>query len=316
MVAGEPTLDDAREGVRLARAHGVSEVVGIGGGAVLDAAKAAAALAPNPKDGLEYLEVIGGAQPLTADSLPYLAIPTTAGTGSEVTKNAVLGSPTHGVKASLRSNRMVPRAALVDPSLTLGCPPAVTAASGLDAITQLIEPFLSPAANPFTDALVADALPRALRALPLLLDDPRDLAARADMSYAALVSGLALSNAKLGVVHGIAGPLGGRRPIPHGAICARLLVPSLSFNLARMTNDRPLELARLVLGRADGSVAGALDHLSALVDRARIPGFAAAGLVEADLVALANQSLLSGSTKGNPVPVTREDVIGLLRLGM
>jgi alcohol dehydrogenase class IV len=303
IIGGEPTIEDAREGSQRACGLMVDGVLAIGGGSVLDAGKSAAALCTNPKDVLHYLEVIGEGQPLAFDPLPFFALPTTSGTGSEATKNTVLGSPSHGVKASLRSDRMWPTLALVDPELTIDCPHSVTAASGLDAITQLVEPFLSPAATPFTDALVRDALPRALRALPRVLADPHDLSARTDMAYAALCSGLCLANAKLGVVHGIAGPLGGRRPISHGDICARLLPVALSFNLASLRGPRAEELCAMLAGQA-------------LVELAGIPGFATGGLTESDLAPLAEQALKSGSTKANPVPVNATDIMNLLKASL
>ena len=217
-VDGEPTIEDAQR----AAAHAdVEIVVAIGGGSALDLGKAAAALIANGGDPLRYLEVIGEGRPLERPSLPCVAIPTTAGTGSEVTRNAVLGSPTHGVKASLRSPHMLPAVALVDPELTYDLPPALTASTGLDALTQLIEPFVSARANAFVDAICRDAIPRVIAALPKAFAGDR--AARADMAYASLCGGLALANAGLGAVHGFAGPIGGRFPAPHGAICAVLL---------------------------------------------------------------------------------------------
>jgi alcohol dehydrogenase class IV len=317
VIPGEPTVDDARLGAEQAREWQADAVLALGGGAVIDAAKSAALLATNPGDVFDYLEVIGSGRPAEHDALPLLAVPTTAGTGSEVTRNAVLASPEHGVKASLRTPRMVPSAAWVDPELTLDCPRAVTANAGLDAITQLIEPFLSPAATSLTDALIRDALPRAVPALRRVLRDPGDRAARADLSYAALISGLALSNAKLGLVHGIAGPLGGRKPIPHGAICARLLPLVLEFNFAGLgETPRTRELARLVTGHPEATPEAALTTLRELVSEADIPGFAAGGLAEGDLPALVEQSLRSGSTQGNPVPVTASAVVDLLRAAL
>ena len=170
-------------------------------------------------------------------------MPTTAGTGSEVTRNAVLGSPTHGVKASLRSPHMLPAVALVDPELTYDLPPALTASTGLDALTQLIEPFVSARANAFVDAICRDAIPRVIAALPKAFAGDR--AARADMAYASLCGGLALANAGLGAVHGFAGPIGGRFPAPHGAICAVLLPHVVAMNAARTGDPKFAELAAM-----------------------------------------------------------------------
>ena len=206
----EPTLDDARTAARLARDESVEVVVGIGGGSVIDLAKAAAALATNDGDPLHYLEVIGRGQPLVERPLPFVAVPTTAGAGAEVTRNAVLASPGDGVKASLRSPLMLPRLAVIDPELTLTLPPEVTAATGLDAFAQLLEPYVSSRANPVTDPLCLDGLARVARSLRRACVDGADVAARTDMALAALFGGLALANAGLGAVHGFAAAIGGR----------------------------------------------------------------------------------------------------------
>ena len=208
-VRGEPTVEMARAAVAAARAHGADVVVAIGGGSVLDLGKAVAMLLGNGGDPLDYLEVIGAGQPITQPAVPFIAMPTTAGTGAEVTENAVLASPEHGRKASLRSPLMMPRIALVDPLLTLGCPPAVTAASGLDALTQCLEPFVSRQASPMTDALAREGLRRASSGLRAAYLDGSDVAARTDMALCSLLGGMSLANAKLGAVHGFAGVIGG-----------------------------------------------------------------------------------------------------------
>ena len=177
-VHGEPTVDTASEGVKLALEHGADMVIGLGGGSVLDAGKAIAALATNRGDVFDYLEVIGKGQPLMNAPLPYIAIPTTAGTGTEVTRNAVLESPAHGVKVSLRSPLMLPSIALVDPELTYTLPPAITASSGLDALTQLIEPFVSVKANPMTDAICREGIRHAARSLRRAYQNGADTSAR------------------------------------------------------------------------------------------------------------------------------------------
>ncbi len=215
----------------------------IGGGSALDLGKAAAALIANGGDPLRYLEIIGDGQPLARPSLPCICVPTTAGTGSEVTRNAVLGSPAHGVKASLRSPQMLPAVALVDPELTYDLPPALTASTGLDALTQVIEPFVSARANAFVDAICRDAIPRVIAALPAACAGDR--AARAEMAYASLCGGLALANAGLGAVHGFAGPIGGRFPAPHGAVCAVLLPHVVAINAARTGDPKFAELAAM-----------------------------------------------------------------------
>ena len=224
-MAGEPTVDLARAAVAAAREHGADVVAAIGGGSVIDTGKAVAMLLGNGGDPLDYLEVIGAGRAITRPSVPCVAVPTTAGTGAEVTANAVLASPAHRVKASLRGVTMIPRAALVDPLLTLSCPPAVTAASGMDALTQCLEPFVSPMANPLTDAVAREGIRRAAAGLRRAYADGSDLGARADMSVASLAGGMALANAKLGAVHGLAGVIGGTVAVPHGVACAALLAP-------------------------------------------------------------------------------------------
>jgi len=208
-VDGEPSLSTIREGVALAKTERCDFVVGFGGGSAIDAGKAIAAMLTNPGDVLDYLEIIGQGKVLKSNSAPFLAIPTTAGTGSEVTRNAVLASPEHRLKVSLRSPYLQPRIALVDPELALELPAALTATTGLDALTQLIEAYVSCRANPMTDALCAEGIRRAARSLRRACDDGHNLAAREDMALASLLSGIALANAGLGAVHGFAGPIAG-----------------------------------------------------------------------------------------------------------
>jgi alcohol dehydrogenase class IV len=272
IVEGEPTTNMVREGVRAYHDATCDLVIGIGGGSVLDAAKAIAALATNPGDPLDYLEVIGRGRPLAATPAPCVAVPTTAGTGSEVTRNAVLGSPEHRRKASLRHAAMLPRVAIIDPELTLTLPPAVTASTGLDALTQVIEPYVSNRATPMTDALCLEGIRRVARSLRFAASadrapvaglstadtassdadaaSPREarpgvsrgaalLEARTDMSFASLLGGLALANAGLGVVHGFAAPIGGMFPAPHGAVCAALLPHGITTNLRALRAREP-----------------------------------------------------------------------------
>jgi alcohol dehydrogenase class IV len=228
-IHGEPTVDLVRHGTRLARDTGCDLVIALGGGSAIDAGKAIAALLANGGDPLDYLEVVGQAKPLSRPSAPFIAIPTTAGTGSEVTRNAVLASPEDGVKASLRSPHMLPALAVVDPELTLDLPQALTASTGLDALTQLIEPYVSNRANPMTDLYCVEGLRVAASALRRAWRDGHDLAARTDMSFASLLGGLALANAGLGAVHGFAAPLGGMFDAPHGALCATLRLHASSL---------------------------------------------------------------------------------------
>jgi alcohol dehydrogenase class IV len=290
---GEPTVDDARRAAAFSFPD-VDFVVAIGGGSALDLGKAAAALIPNGGDPLRYLELIGDGRPLVQPSLPCVCVPTTAGTGSEVTRNAVLGSPVHGVKASLRSPRMLPGVALVDPELTYDLPPALTASTGLDALTQLIEPFVSSRANAFVDAICRDAIPRVIAALPKAVAGERD--ARSEMSYASLCGGLALANAGLGAVHGFAGPIGGRFPAPHGAVCAVLLPHVVAINAARTGDPKFDELAAMT------------GDLAAFVAQFDLPTLSAYGLTAADVPALVAQAKQASSMKANPVALSDEEL--------
>jgi alcohol dehydrogenase class IV len=320
-VPGEPSVERVRAGVERARAESCDLVVGVGGGSVLDAGKAVAALLTNGGDPLDYLEVIGKGRTLTRPSAPYLAIPTTAGTGAEVTRNAVLASTEHSVKASLRSDVMYPRLAVVDPELTLTLPPAVTASTGLDALTQLVEPFVSTAANPVTDALCRDGMARVTRSLRRAWEDGRNAAAREDMALASLFGGLALANAKLGVVHGCAAVLGGRYPAPHGAVCARLLPIVMAANVAalhdRSTGGPALrryeEVARILTGRPEATIADGIRWAQTLCADLGIPPLCRHGMVAADIPALVTETQRASSTKGNPIRLTDEELADILR---
>lgn len=319
-IAREPALDDITRGVAQARAAGCDLVIGFGGGAALDAAKAIAALLTNDGGLIDYLEVIGRAQPLARPGVPCIAIPTTAGTGSEVTRNAVLASPTHRVKVSLRSPHLLPRIALVDPELTLNLPPALTAATGLDALTQLIEPYVSPRANPITDALCVDGIRRAARSLRTAVEKGADLAARTDMALASLHGGLALANAGLGAVHGLAGPIGGMFPAPHGAVCAALLPHVMAANLAALRARLPGspalarydEIARLVTGQPHATADDGVDWIRALVAALRISPLRAFGITQADTSAIVTASAKASSMKANPIPLTDRELTGIL----
>ena len=239
-VAGEPTTESAGAAAVTARQQGADVIAAIGGGSVMDLAKAVAMLLGNGGDPLDYLEVIGSGRKITKPSVPVVAVPTTAGTGAEVTANAVLASPAHRIKASLRSVLMIPRVAIVDPLLTLSCPPQVTAASGLDALTQCLEPFVSVQANPLTDGLAAAGLRHAGTGLRRAYADGTDIQARTDMALCSLLGGMALANAKLGAVHGLASVVGGAADVPHGAACAALLAPVVEANVrALRSGQRP-----------------------------------------------------------------------------
>lgn len=315
-VAGEPTTETARTGTALAHASGCDLVISLGGGSAIDTGKAIAALLANGGDPLDYLEVIGLGQPLTRPSVPFIAIPTTAGTGAEVTRNAVLTSPEQQVKVSLRSPFMLPRVALVDPLLTHSLPPDVTASTGLDALTQVIEPYVSTRANPLTDAFCREGIVRAARSLRCAWERGDDAAAREDMAVTSLCGGLALANAGLGAAHGFAAPLGGMVPAPHGAICARLLPGVMAANVRALCDRAPEspalhrydEIAQWLTGSPHAVAADGITWVAALVADLQIPPLSAYGLTTADLPILVERAAVASSMKANPVQLTTEEL--------
>lgn len=308
-VAAEPSTVDARRGVAAARDAGADLVVAFGGGSAIDLGKAVAALVVNGGDPLDYLEVIGKGKKLERAGLPFIAVPTTAGTGSEATKNSVLESPEHRVKVSLRHDSMLARIAIVDPRLTVGVPRDVTAATGFDALSQVIEPFVSNRANPMTDALCREAIRRSARSLRAAYDDGTNLDAREDLAITSLFGGIALANAKLGAVHGFAGPLGGMFSAPHGALCAALLAPVMRANIAALRARTPgspvLEryssIARSLTGDPSASADDGVSWVSDLVRAFGIPQLARYGISERDFTTLCEKAAVSSSMQGNPV---------------
>jgi len=317
---GEPTVDTASEGVRLALEHSCDMVIGLGGGSVLDAGKAIAALATNPGDVMDYLEVVGKGQALTNAPLRYIAIPTTAGTGTEVTRNAVLESPAHGVKVSLRSPLMLPSVALVDPELTYTLPPAITASTGLDALTQLIEPFVSVKANPMTDAICREGIRHAARSLRRAYENGADQEAREGMSLASLFGGMALANSALGAVHGFAGPLGGMLHAQHGAICAKLLPLVMEANLKAMISREPnhyaiaryVEIAQILTGNKNATASDGVQWVSDLVCDLNIPMLSVYGLTRERFSEAVEKTIKASSTKGNPIVLRDEELRKIL----
>jgi alcohol dehydrogenase class IV len=323
LVPGEPTTHLVDEATRLAREADCDLVVAQGGGSVLDAGKAVAGLRTNPGDVLDYLEVVGAGRPLANPGVPFVAIPTTAGTGTEVTRNAVLDVPERKVKVSLRSPHLLAIAAVIDPERTVSLPPAITATTGMDALTQLIEPFVCNATNPLVDGLCREGMARVARSLRRACRDGGDLDAREDMAVAAMFSGMALANARLGAVHGFAGVLGGTTGHPHGAICARLLPLVMAANLeaaARRgtpaTLARYAEVARILTGdpraTADDGVAWVRDLAAEL----GIPPLAPSGLSPADRDAVVAQARRASSMKGNPVELTDAELRDILEAAL
>jgi alcohol dehydrogenase class IV len=319
-VRGEPEIEAVQQGLAQAKRETCNMVIALGGGSALDAGKAIAAMSTNTGEPLDYLEVIGRGKALAQPSAPFIAIPTTAGTGSEVTRNAVLASPQHGVKVSLRSPLMLPRVAVVDPELTFDLPPAITASTGLDALTQLIEPYVSCRANPMTDALCVEGIRRAARSLRTAVADGRNAAARTDMSVASLFGGLALANAGLGAVHGFAGPIGGEFPAPHGAVCAALLPHVMEANLRALRQRQPDadtlrrydEVARLLTGSKTATAEAGIEWVRKLVGDLRIPSLGRYGLKREHTANVVRKASQASSMKANPIALTMEELAGVL----
>src|SRR5262245_28159605 len=313
---GEPDIAAVEAAARLAREADCDLTLGIGGGSVLDTAKAAAALATNDGNALDYMEVVGAGKPLERPALPVVAVPTTAGTGSEVTRNAVVAAPQLRAKASIRHPSLLPRLALVDSTLTHDLPPSVTAGSGLDALTQLIEPYVSRRAQPISDGLCLEGIARAAWALRRAYRQPGDAAAREAMATASLLSGLALANAGLGAVHGIAAPLSGAYSAPHGAACAALLPHVTAVNiraLRRRDPDGPAlprydRIAEALLGHAGATPDELVAMLRELVAELGIPPLRAYGLAEDGVPELAAQAAQASSTRANPIELEMEEL--------
>ena len=319
-VKGEPTTTLVLRLVEEARAADCNLVIGIGGGSVLDTGKVIAALLTNRGELMDYLEVIGKGIKIELPPAPYIAIPTTAGTGAEVTRNGVLLSPEHRVKVSMRSPLMIPRVALVDPLLTVSMPSAITASTGLDAFTQLLEPFVSRKANPLTDAICREGLRRAARSLRRAYEDGNDIPARTDMALAGLFGGLALANAGLGAAHGFAGPLGGMFPAPHGAICARLLPLVMEANIRALRERSPSspalsryrEAAVIVTGNKNTTAEDGVDWVSNLCRDLAIPPLSQFGIKADDIAMVVAKAKNSSSMKGNPVELSEKELAKIL----
>ncbi len=319
-VSGEPTIGLIEQGLDVARRADCQFVISIGGGSVIDSGKAIAAMLANDGALLDYLEVIGRGCALTQSSVPFVAIPTTAGAGAEVTRNAVLASPEHRVKVSLRSPLMLPAVALVDPELTLDLPPTLTASTGLDALTQLIEPFTCNRANPVTDAFCVEGIGCAARSLRMACADGKNLAARTDMSLAALYGGLALANAGLGAVHGFAAPVGGMFPAPHGAVCAVLLPHVMAANMRALRARAPSsdvlrrydEVARMVTGSPSARADDGVRWVSELVNDLKIPMLGTYGIKQCHVAELVDKATKASSMKANPVSLSASELAGVL----
>ncbi len=319
-VETEPHIEMIDQAVSAARDGSCDMVVAVGGGSVIDAGKAVAAMLANKGELMDYLEVVGRGRVLTRPSRPCIVLPSTAGTGAEVTRNAVLAARAHKVKVSLRSPFMMPRLAIVDPELTADLPPELTAATGMDALTQLIEALVSSKANPLTDGICREGLRQAAEHLVRAFEDGHDLKARTAMSLASLFGGLALANAGLGAVHGFAGPLGGMLQAPHGMVCAALLPAVMAANIAALRAQAPdsphlvryREVACLLTGRSDAGADEGVDWVRRLVDRLGLPGLSALGLEKSLTAEAVTNAGRASSMQGNPVALSAQALAGIL----
>jgi len=322
---GEPEIADVDRGLRAAREQGSEVVLGLGGGSAVDAAKAVAGLATNGGTCLDYMEVIGEGRPIREPALPWIAVPTTAGTGAEVTRNAVIGSKERAYKASIRSPLLLPRVALVDPELAVGVSPEITARAGMDALTQCIESYTSNGANPLTDPLALQGVRRAGRSVRRAVEEGSDLAAREDMALAALISGITLTNAGLGAVHGFAAPLGARSPAPHGAVCAVLLPHVMRANVDALRQAGPrhpvltryAEVGRALTGERglddEAAVEAGVRQAGELVRELEIPGLGSFGVTRKDVPGIVEMAQRASSMRYNPIELPAATLTSVLQ---
>lgn len=319
-VMGEPTIHLVSDAVTIARDFQCDLIITIGGGSVIDCGKATAALVTNPGEITDYLEVVGLGKPILSKPLPLIALPTTSGTGSEVTKNAVLGVPQTRIKVSMRHNWLIPPIAIIDPELTYSMPPQITAFTGMDALTQVIEPFISKKANCMTDLFSKEAIKLASKNLLLAYKDGMNIDARTKMSFVSLMGGFCLANAGLGAVHGLAGPIGGMYDCHHGAICASLLPSVLETNISALRSrdaknpiiDRFEEIGKLITGSNDANDEDGLNYIKRLCIELKIPRLSQLGILREDFQLIAEKSISSSSMKGNPIKLYQEEIIKIL----
>jgi alcohol dehydrogenase class IV len=319
-IPAEPTPDMIDQTVKNLFNEEVNLVVGIGGGSVLDAGKAISAMMYKSESVMEYLEGVGGKEH-SGIKLPYIAVPTTSGTGSEATKNAVISQTgINGFKKSLRHDNFVPEIAIVDPQLTLHCPQNITAASGMDCFTQLTEAFLSDKSNEYTDALSIEGLKAIKSSLVRSFTSGEDIEARAGMSFAALTSGICLANAGLGVVHGFASSIGGRYNIPHGLVCGTLMAISNEINIRelRKKSANSYELKKYgILGElfideygktSDYYIDGFVNYLHELTQSLKLSRLGNFGMEEEDIESICKKTEM----KNNPVKLAVEDLVEIM----
>lgn len=318
-IHSEPTISDIETGAELARKTLCNVVAGIGGGSVVDSAKAIAALVPNQGELTDYLEIIGKGRKLENAPLPFIAIPTTAGTGAEVTKNSVIKSIEQSVKVSLRSDLMYPRLAVIDPELTLTMSPEITATTGIDALTHLLESFVSIQSNPFIDMLCREGMKRISASLEKAFIDGSNLESRENMALASMLGGMALANVKLGAVHGFAGPLGGMFNIPHGAVCACLLPAVMEINIETLKKQNKnsqlskyTETARILTGNQSATAEDGMIWIKKTVKKLQIPSLSDFQLSPKIFPELIEKAKNSSSMKGNPVVLDNQQLNEIL----
>lgn len=320
-VSSEPTTTIISECLQIAQKKNCNVIISIGGGSPIDTGKAVAALMTNEGDLLDYLEVIGKGKPLKNPSIPFIAVPTTAGTGAEVTKNSVINSPEHKVKVSLRSQFLLPDVAVIDPFLTHSMPPNITAYTGLDAFTQVIEPYVSNKANPLTDSICREGIKRISRSLLKAYKDGSDNKAREDMCIGSLFGGFALANSKLGAVHGLAGPLGGMIGAPHGAICGILLPNVIKVNILALKSRKPDspallrydDIARIVTYNPKATAVDLINWLTGFYENLEIPKLSELGLKEGNINEIVQKAKITSSMKGNPLQLNDEELKDIIK---
>jgi alcohol dehydrogenase class IV len=305
---GEPTIADVDRALAAAREARCDFVVGQGGGSAIDAAKAVAGLLTNGGNAIDYMEVIGAGKKIEKPAVPWIAIPTTAGTGAEVTRNAVIGAPQKKFKASIRSEFLMARVAIVDPELGVDVPPDITARSGMDALCQCIEAYLSLGANFMTDSIASDGVHLAGSHLRRAFQRGADLEAREAMAYAALCGGIALTNAGLGAVHGFAAPLGANFPIPHGTICGLLLPHVIRENRKRGGANITERFKRI-----DSYLGGDAERVCAeLVRDLKLPTLRQFGFTDRDVDPMVQLAKRASSMRYNPIVLDDATLAGIL----
>jgi len=319
-VEHEPDILSIQSGLSIAKSSNCDFVIGYGGGSVLDTAKAISALMTNPGDLTTYLEVIGDGKKIQNPAAPMIAVPTTAGTGTEVTRNAVITSPEHHVKVSMRSPMMIPRVAIVDPELSITMPASVTASTGMDALTQVIEGYVTNKANPITDVLAREGIIRGSRSLQKAYQNGKDLQARYDMALTSLFGGMVLGNSGLGAVHGFAGPIGGMFNAPHGVVCASLLPHVMKYNAVELSKlegkqdiqSKYKDIAEWVTGDQDADIEDGIAWIKNLAFQLEIPGLKEIGISKYDFDRIIEKSKVSSSMQKNPITLKDSTLADIL----